>query len=112
MTALTYSQSRAEAQVDKSGPLFVQEIDVLPDPAEIEALKNEFFMAGIVAEIRNNPVAEALGISGVELWVQDERDFFTASKLYAEMQDRASGRCGGATVPPQAGAPALRTGLE
>ncbi len=75
------------------------------DPAEVEALQNEFFKAGIAVATRSNPVAESLGIGAVELWVTDERDFFTASKLYAEMRDRTSGKCGGATVPLQAETP-------
>jgi len=75
------------------------------DPAEVEALQNEFFNAGIAVATRSNPVAESLGIRAVELWVTDERDFFTASKLYAEMRDRTSGKCGGATVPLQAETP-------
>ncbi len=66
------------------------------DPVEVEALQNEFFKAGIAVATRSNPVAESLGIRAVELWVTDERDFFTASKLYAEMRDRTSGKCGGA----------------
>jgi hypothetical protein len=75
------------------------------DPLEVEALQNEFFKAGIAVATRSNPVAENLGIRAVELWVTDERDFFTASKLYAEMRDRTSGKCGGATVPLQAETP-------
>jgi chromosome segregation ATPase len=78
------------------------------DPPKIEAVKNAFLAAGIVAETRHNPVAEALGISGIELWVMDERDFFNASKLYAELQDRPSGRCAGATAFPRVEAPDLR----
>ncbi len=60
------------------------------DRAEVEAVKNELLKAGIVAEARNNPVAEALDISGVELWVHNERDFYNASRLYAEMQNHTS----------------------
>lgn len=56
---------------------------------EVEAVKNELLKAGIPVEMRSHPVAEALGVSGLELWVQNERDFFTASKLYARLQDRA-----------------------
>ena len=74
------------------------------DPAEVEALQNEFFKAGIAVATQSNPVAESLGIRAFELWVTDKRDFFTASKLYAEMRDRASGKCG-ATVPLQAETP-------
>jgi len=72
------------------------------DSAEIEALRNEFLKAGIAVATRNNPVAESLGISGVELWVTHERDFFTASKLFAEMRGCTSGKCRGAAVPSQA----------
>jgi hypothetical protein len=75
------------------------------DPAEVEALQNEFFKARIAVATRNNPVAESLGIRAVELWVTDTGDFFTASKLYAEMRDRTSGKGGGATVPLQAETP-------
>ncbi len=82
-----------------------------PDPAEIEAVKGEFFKAGILAETRNNPVAEALGIGGVELWVMDEQDFFTASKLYADLRARTSWKCGGAAAYPQAEAPDPSIGL-
>ena len=104
---MTTLRNRAEVEVDKSGPFFSMKLMCSQDPAEIEAVRNALSQAGIVAETRNNPVAEALGISGVELWVMDERDCFNASKLYAEMQDRPSGRCGGATAHPQAEVPDL-----
>jgi len=107
MTALSYSQNRAGVEVDKSGPFLSMRLVCSQDPAEIEAVSNALCKAGIVAETRNNPVAEALGISGVELWVMDERDFFNASTLYAEMRDGTSGRCGGATAHPQAEVPDL-----
>ena len=96
----------------KSAPFLCMRLMCSPDPAEIEAVRNEFLKAGIAAETRNNPVAEAMGINGVELWVMDERDFFAASKLYAEMQDGTSGRCGGATAHPQAEAPDLSISLD
>lgn len=82
-----------------------------PDPTEIEVVKKECFKAGIAVETRSNPVAAALGISGVELWVMDERDFSNASKLYADMRNRTSWRCGGATAHPQAEAPDRCRGL-
>src|SRR6266566_9022091 len=96
MTALTHSQNRAEVQVHKSRASSGRRLMCSRDPAEVEALQNEFFKAGIAVATRSNPVAESLGIRAVELWVTDERDFFTASKLYAEMRDRTSGKCGGA----------------
>ena len=102
---MTTLRNRAEIEVDKSGPFLSMKLMCSQDPAEIEAVRAALSKAGIVAETRNNPVAEALGISGVELWVMDERDCFNASRLYAEMQDRTSGRCGGATAHPQAEAP-------
>jgi len=83
MITLTHSQNRAEAQVDKSRASSGRRLMCSRDPAEVEALQNEFFKAGIAVATRSNPVAESLGIGAVELWVTDERDFFTASKLYA-----------------------------
>lgn len=54
--------------------------------SEVESVKKELFKAGIASEIRTNPLADALRVSRIELWVQHERDFFNASKLYAAMQ--------------------------
>ena len=105
MTALRHSQNRAEVDVDKSAPFLCMRLMCSPDPAEIEAVKRAFLKAGIVTETRHNPVAEALGISGVELWVMDERDFFNASKLYGQIRDGTSGSCTAATTHPQAEAP-------
>src|SRR5206468_2834128 len=56
---------------------------------EVEAVKKELLKAGIPSETRPHPVAEALGVNGLELWIQNERDFFDASKLYARLQGRA-----------------------
>ena len=102
MNALTHFQNRAEERVDKLRASSGMRLMCSRDPAEIEALRNELLKAGIAVATRNNPVAESLGISGVELWVTHERDIFTASKLFAEMRGRTSGKCGGATVPLQA----------
>jgi hypothetical protein len=112
MTALRHSRNQAEVEVNKSAPFLCMRVMCSRDRAEIEAVKKEFFKAGIVLETRNNPVAEALGISGIELWVMDERYFFAASKLYAEIAQRTSGRCGGAPAHPQAEAPDLHIGLD
>ncbi len=57
---------------------------------EVEKVKNELLKAGIASETRRHPIAEAMGVSGLELWVQNERDFFDASKLYARLQDHAA----------------------
>ncbi len=54
---------------------------------EVEVVRNELLKAGIASETRPHPVAAAMGVSGMELWVQNERDFFDASKLYARFLD-------------------------
>ncbi len=53
--------------------------------SEVEEVRKELLNAGIASEKRRHPVAEAFGVSGAELWVQNERDFFNASQLYARM---------------------------
>jgi hypothetical protein len=58
---------------------------------EVEKVKNELLRAGIAAATRRHPVAEELGVRGMELWVQDERDFFNAARLFARIQDRDAG---------------------
>ncbi len=63
-----------------------------PNRAEVEALKDELGRAGIVTETRNNPTAEALGVTGIELWVKHEKDFSEAATLYAKMQAHSPGR--------------------
>lgn len=62
------------------------------DRAEVELVKKELFLAGIRSEIRNNPLAQALRVTRLELWLEDERDLFNASKLYAGWQARNNGR--------------------
>jgi chromosome segregation ATPase len=58
---------------------------------EVEGVKTELLKAGIPSETRRHPIAEALGVSGVELWVENEQDFHDASEIYARLQlDRAS----------------------
>ncbi len=61
------------------------------DPAEVESVKTELFLAGIRSEIRSNPLADALRLTRLELWLHDERDLFSASKIYAGIRDRAVG---------------------
>jgi hypothetical protein len=60
------------------------------DRKEVEAVKTELFRNGIRSEIRNNPVAEALRVSRVELWLNDECDYFKASKVYVAFQERGT----------------------
>lgn len=47
---------------------------------EVEAVKSELFRAGIRSEIRANPVANALGITRLEVFVH-ERDLVRAAKV-------------------------------
>ncbi len=54
--------------------------------AEVQAVRRELLKAGVRAETRNHPLAESLGVRGIELWVQDERDFYTAANVFARMQ--------------------------
>lgn len=56
------------------------------DWREVDNVKKQLFRAGILAEVRSNPLAASLGVTRVELWVQDESDFRQASKVYAGMQ--------------------------
>jgi chromosome segregation ATPase len=57
---------------------------------EIELVKQELCKVGIAAVTRRHPIAEALGASGVELWVQNEQDFSNASRLYNRLQGKAA----------------------
>src|SRR5262252_2247769 len=53
---------------------------------DVADVKNELLKAGIPAETRRHPIAEALGVTGVELWVENEQDFHDASEIYARLQ--------------------------
>src|SRR5436190_15645126 len=57
---------------------------------EVELVNNELLKAGIAAEMRREPIADAKGATAVELFVPDARNFFNASKLYARMKDLAA----------------------
>lgn len=59
--------------------------------AEVQAIREELSRAGIETETRNNATAEALGVTGFELWVKLERDFADAASLYAKIQARSRG---------------------
>src|SRR6476660_889486 len=56
---------------------------------EIVLVKNELFQAGIASEMRRHPMAEALGVNGVELWVRNKEDLSNASRLYNLLQLKA-----------------------
>jgi chromosome segregation ATPase len=81
------------------------------DQSEVEAIRKELIKAGIQVETRPHPIAEAFGVSGLELWVQNERDFFNASKLYARLQDRVGESSAPSTTRPPAKA-LIRSGNE
>jgi hypothetical protein len=81
------------------------------DQHEVEAVRNELVKAGIPVETRPHPIAQALGVSGLELWVQNERDFFNASKLYARLQDRVGAPPEPSTIRPSTKGP-VRLGTE
>ncbi len=70
---------------------------------EIEVAKAELSAAGITCEIRNNPTAEALGVTGIELWVKDESDFARAANLCAEIRARSRGCLSSTPANPAAG---------
>jgi hypothetical protein len=57
---------------------------------EIELVKKELFKAGISSEMRRHPIAEGLGVDGVELWVHNEQDFSTATGLFTRLQSKAA----------------------
>ena len=58
------------------------------DREQVELVKRELSRVGIQTEIRSNPLAAALRVARLELWVPDERDFPMASQLYAQMEER------------------------
>ena len=53
-------------------------------------IKAELLKAGIPSETRPNAVAEALGLRGLELWIQNDQDLSRASKVYARFKDRTA----------------------
>lgn len=86
LTRLMSTPNRGRVEEQTSTPFLCMRLMCSQDQAEVDALRAELSKAGIVSEMRNHPVAEALGVSGVELWVQDERDFYDAANLFARMQ--------------------------
>jgi hypothetical protein len=78
---------------------------------EIELVRKKLFEAGITSETRRHPMAASLGVSGLELWVQNERDLFNASRLYTRLQQESAISQEPPTETPKAGtfgAPASR----
>lgn len=80
------SQNRAGVQQDKAQPFLCMRLMCSQDQTELDTVINELSKAGIAAETRNHPIAEALGVPGKEVWVPNERDFYNAAKLLARLQ--------------------------
>jgi len=69
------------------------------DRQEVETLKSKLFRAGIRSEVRSNPIARDLGITRLEVFI-DERDLPRASKVRQDLEtvvspDDAAGSPGG-----------------
>jgi hypothetical protein len=69
------------------------------DRQEVETLKRKLFRAGIRSEIRGNPLANVLGITRHEVFI-DERDLLRASKVRHDLEtvvstEAAPGSAGG-----------------
>ena len=55
------------------------------DRQEVETLKSKLFRAGIRSEIRNNPLASEVGVTQLDIFI-DERDLFGASKVRQSLE--------------------------
>ena len=77
---------QAQLQPNTSAPSLCLRLMTSGNENEVEEVRKELLKAGIASEKRRHPIAEAFGVSGVELWIQNERDFFSASQLYARME--------------------------
>jgi hypothetical protein len=77
---------KPKAEVDPSASFLCMRLMCSQNKAEVEAVKKELLNAGIGSETRKHALAESFGINALELWVQDERNFFDASNVMARMQ--------------------------
>jgi DNA repair exonuclease SbcCD ATPase subunit len=84
MNSLTRSFNQAELGPDASH--LCMRLMCAGNEREIGLIRQKLLEAGIASETRRHPIAEALGVNGIELWVQNEQDFFNASKLYNHLQ--------------------------
>lgn len=69
---------------------------------EIGLIRSKLLEAGIASETRRHPIAESLGVDGLELWVQNEQDFFNASKIYNHLQQTSGDSLGTPKTSPKA----------
>ncbi len=90
---------------DPSAPFLCMRLMCSQNQAEVEAVKKELLKTGIKSEMRNHPMAEALGVTGIELWIQDEQDFFNAANVFARMQATQPNHAESAAANPAAVAP-------
>jgi predicted nucleic acid-binding Zn-ribbon protein len=74
------------------------------DRQEVESLKRKLFKAGIRSEIRGNPLANVLGITRHEVFI-DERDLLRASKVRHDLETVVS-------VDDVAGSPGGGRGID
>jgi hypothetical protein len=72
---------------------------------EIGLIREKLLEAGIASETRRHPIAESLGVNGIELWVQNEGDFFNASKVYNNLQQTSANSLGAPTASPKTEVP-------
>ena len=105
----------AQVHMNTPAPSFCLRLMASGNETEVEEVRKELLKAGISTEKRRHPVAEAFGVNGVELWVQNEQDFCTASQLYARLQQPpANGSAVGAASakPETAGGSVTRPKTE
>src|ERR1051325_5334169 len=89
MKLFNLRRDQAQLEPNASAPSLCLRLMTSGNENEVEEVRRELLKAGIASEKRRHPIAEAFGIGGVELWVENERDFFDASQLYAPMQHLA-----------------------
>src|SRR6516164_9190563 len=75
-----------KVEEDPSASFLCMRLMCSQNKAEVEAVKKELLKAGIESETRKHSLAESFGVNAVELWVQDERNFFDAANVIARMQ--------------------------
>jgi hypothetical protein len=99
MNSLTRSDNQAELGPDASH--LCMRLMCAGNEREIGLIRQKLLEAGIASETRRHPIAEALGVNGIELWVQNEQDFFNASKLYNHLQQTPGNSPGTPPMSPE-----------
>jgi hypothetical protein len=101
----SYDQAHGQPDASHSGVRFM----CAGNEAEIELVRQKLFEAGIPSETRRHPLAEAFGVNGLELWVENERDFFNASRLYNLLQKKSANGPEASTVSLKVSGPKPQT---